>query len=80
MIRTAGLINRSERGTAEMKQETQEVVKSGMDALSVFTMLGALVQVLPSIAALFTIVWTGIRIYETDTVKNFVAKWKNRAK
>ena len=63
-----------------MKQETQEVVKSGMDALSVFTMLGALVQVLPSIAALFTIVWTGIRIYETDTVKNFVAKWKDRAK
>ena len=63
-----------------MKQETQEVMKSGMDALSVFTMLGALVQVLPSIAALFTIVWTGIRIYESDTVKKFIQDWKNRAK
>lgn len=63
-----------------MKQETQEVVKSGMDALSVFTMVGALVEVLPSIAALFTIVWTGIRIYETETVKKFIQDWKNRAK
>jgi hypothetical protein len=63
-----------------MKQETQEVMKSGMDALSVFTMLGALVDVLPSIAALFTIVWTGIRIYESETVKKFIQDWKNRAK
>ena len=63
-----------------MKQETQELAKSGMDALSVFTMVGALVEVLPSIAALFTIVWTGIRIYETDTVKKFIQDWKNRAK
>lgn len=63
-----------------MKQETQEVIKSGMDALSVFTMIGALVEVLPSIAALFTIVWTGIRIYETDTVKKLIQDWKNRAK
>ena len=51
-----------------------------MDALSVFTMVGALVEVLPSIAALFTIVWTGIRIYETETVKKFIQDWKNRAK
>ena len=63
-----------------MKQETQEVIKSGMDALSVFTMIGALVEVLPSIAALFTIVWTGIRIYESETVKKFIQDWKNRAK
>jgi len=63
-----------------MKHETQEVIKSGMDALSVFTMLGALVEVLPSIAALFTIVWTGIRIYESETVKKFIQDWKNRAK
>jgi hypothetical protein len=63
-----------------MKQETQEVIKSCMDALSVFTMIGALVEVLPSIAALFTIVWTGIRIYESETVKKFIQDWKNRAK
>ena len=63
-----------------MKAETQETIKTGADVLSVFTMVGALVQVLPSIAALFTIVWTGIRIYESETVKEIIAKWKNRAK
>lgn len=63
-----------------MKHETQEVVKAGMDAVSVFTMIGALVEVLPAIAALVTIIWTGIRIYESDTVKKLIEKWKNRAK
>lgn len=63
-----------------MKVETQEAMKTGADVLSVFTMIGALVEVLPSIAALFTIVWTGIRIYESETVKDLIAKWKNRAK
>lgn len=80
MIQIVGSINRCVLGSADMKQETQEVIKSGMDALSVFTMIGALVEVLPSIAALFTIVWTGIRIYETDTVKKLIQDWKNRAK
>jgi len=28
-----------------------------------------LANVLPSIAAVFTIIWTGIRIYETETVQ-----------
>ena len=63
-----------------MKPETQEAMKTGADVLSVFTMVGALVEVLPSIAALFTIVWTGIRILETDTVKNIIKRWKDRAK
>lgn len=63
-----------------MKVETQEAMKTGADVLSVFTMIGALVEVLPSIAALFTIVWTGIRIYESETVKDAISKWKNRAK
>jgi hypothetical protein len=34
---------------------------------------------LPSIAALFTIVWTGIRIYETDTVQRLLGKEKQDA-
>ena len=80
MTRTAVSINLSERGTVEMKQETQEVVKTVGDAVSVFTVVGTLIDMLPSVAALFTIVWTGIRIYETDTVKNIVSKWRNRAK
>jgi len=45
-----------------------------LDALSVLTVIGTLTQMLPSVAALFTILWTGIRIYETATVKKFLGK------
>ena len=40
-----------------------------IDVLSIVTVLGTLAEMLPSIAAAFTIIWTGIRIWETDTVK-----------
>jgi hypothetical protein len=60
-----------------MKHETGEVLKAGLDTLSVFTMLGALFDMLPSVAALFTIVWTGIRIYETDTVQSIINKFRS---
>jgi len=36
--------------------------------------VGTLAQVLPSIAALFTIVWTVIRIYETKTVQSWLRR------
>ncbi len=47
-----------------MKQENVEVVKQIGDGLSVVTAIGTLVQILPSVAALFTIIWTGMRIVE----------------
>jgi hypothetical protein len=50
----------------------QEATKTAVDALSFMTVLGTLMDVLPSIAALFTIIWTGIRIYETETVQKFI--------
>jgi len=50
----------------------QEATKTAVDALSVMTVLGTLMDVLPAIAALFTIIWTGIRIYETETVQRFI--------
>ena len=46
-----------------------ETAKTAVDALSVVTVVGTLMDVLPAVAALFTIIWTGIRIWETDTVK-----------
>ena len=49
--------------------EHHETAKHVVDALSVVTVVGTLMEMLPSIAALFTIVWTAIRIYETDTVQ-----------
>lgn len=51
-----------------------ESAKHVVDALSVATVLGTLVDMLPSIAAIFTIVWTGIRIWETDTIKSLTGR------
>ena len=52
--------------------EHHDTAKHALDALSVVTVVGTLVEMLPSIAALFTIVWTAIRIYETDTVQRWL--------
>lgn len=49
-----------------------------IDLLSVTTVLGTLMGILPSIAAVFTIVWTSIRIYETKTVQELIAKIKEK--
>ena len=57
-----------------MKQELSESTKHAIDAVSVFTVVGTLVEFLPSIAATFTIIWTGIRIWETDTVKGWFGR------
>lgn len=62
-----------------MKSENVELTKYVVDALSVATVVATLVEMLPSIAALFTIVWTGIRIWETDTVQSLFGRKNNDA-
>ena len=47
-----------------------------IDGVSVVTVMGTLMSWLPSIAALFTIIWTAIRIYETKTVQGWLKKGK----
>lgn len=42
------------------------------DALSVTTLLGTLAEMLPHVAALLTILWTAIRIYESATVQRWL--------
>ena len=59
-----------------MTPHVDDTVKHIADAASVVTVVGTLTGVLPSIAAIFTIVWTGIRIFETDTVKSIIKKIK----
>jgi chromate transport protein ChrA len=51
-------------------------VKNVVDAVSIGTVVATLAGVLPSIAAIFTICWTGIRIYETETVQKLLGKKK----
>jgi hypothetical protein len=57
-----------------MKHEISEGTKHAVDALSVVTVVGTLVEFLPAIAAIFTIVWTAIRIWETDTIKSWTGR------
>lgn len=49
-------------------------VKFLADALSVTTLLGTLAQMLPNVAALLTIAWTALRIYETKTVQGWLGR------
>jgi hypothetical protein len=51
-----------------------DTAKTAVDALSVVTVVGTLMEFLPAVAALFTIIWTGIRIWETDTVKKLTGR------
>ena len=57
-----------------MAQHSAETVKHVTDGLSILTVVGTLAEILPAIAALFTIVWTGFRIYELDTVQRWLGK------
>lgn len=54
-----------------------EGTKQAIDAVSVLTVVGTLSDILPPMAALITIVWTAIRIYETDTVQGLLGKPPN---
>jgi hypothetical protein len=58
--------------------EHAETTKSVIDALSIITVIGTLADMLPSVAAIFTIVWTSIRIWETATVQSWVKKLRGK--
>jgi|TARA_A100000172_G_C3002179_1_gene96688 hypothetical protein len=57
-----------------------EPSKQIVDTVSVATTVGALAGVLPALAALLTILWTAIRIWETDTVQDVFQKRRKRDK
>ena len=51
-----------------------ESTKTLVDGLSMVTVVGTIGELLPPMAALFTIVWTMIRIYETKTVQKLLKR------
>jgi len=51
-----------------MTQEGKQVI----DVVAASTGVMSVVAWLPPLASLFTIVWLGIRIYETETVKKLI--------
>jgi len=54
-----------------------DATKHVLDGASIATAVGTMMQLLPAIAALFTIIWTTIRIYETKTVQKLLGKNKD---
>ena len=46
------------------------------DGLSVTVLFGVFAEVLPVIAVAMTVLWTGIRIWETDTVQKMFKRKK----
>jgi hypothetical protein len=57
--------------------EHDETVKYVIDGVSFLTVVGTLAEMLPAVAAVFTIVWTAIRIWETKTVQNLINRKKD---
>jgi hypothetical protein len=57
-----------------MKDMATEGTKQVVDAVSVLTVVGTIGELLPPLAALFTLVWTALRIYESRTVQNLLGK------
>jgi hypothetical protein len=51
-----------------------EQLKHFFDLLSLSTVLATIIGWLPSVAALLSIIWTAIRIYETRTVQRWLGK------
>lgn len=48
--------------------------KASVDVLSIGVAVGTVTQLLPHLAALLTILWTLIRIYESDTVRELLRR------
>ncbi|OHE77186.1 MAG: hypothetical protein A3F67_11765 [Verrucomicrobia bacterium RIFCSPHIGHO2_12_FULL_41_10] len=51
-----------------------EHIKQAIDGLSIGTIFATLVGWLPTIAAIASLMWSLIRIYETKTVQKFLRK------
>jgi hypothetical protein len=60
-----------------MKEHLSESTKHFLDGLSLVTVLGTLMSWLPAVAALLSIIWTLLRIYESKTVQSILRKKRN---
>jgi hypothetical protein len=60
-----------------MTEHNQETVKHMIDGASILTVIGTLVEFLPAVSAILSIIWVAIRIYETETVQKLVNRKKD---
>jgi hypothetical protein len=56
------------------KDDHYHVMKVIIDTISAVFTVGALLQILPAIAAVLSIVWYGIRIWESKTVQGWLGR------
>jgi hypothetical protein len=57
-----------------MIEQDQETLKHMLDGASILTVIGTLVEFLPALSAILSIVWVAIRIWETETVKKLTGR------
>lgn len=53
-------------------QKTPAEVKNTADATSVLIVVGWVINALPGMATFLTVLWMGIRVYETATVQRLI--------
>ena len=74
LVRQPAYLDGNVKMTEHFFDHISEPVKHILDALSIMTVLGTLVNILPAIAAILSIVWSVIRIYESKTFKSWIGK------
>jgi len=72
-----GLENNLGTKRTRVLMHMDEQAKTAVDAFAISGTVGALAGWLPPIAALLTLIWTLIRIWETDTVQGLINKKKS---
>jgi hypothetical protein len=55
-------------------QVVETALKSGGDVTAISIWVAALMDTVPAIAAVMSLIWTLIRIYETKTVQKLISK------
>lgn len=66
------MLNKIQQYFDHIDEHTKHVI----DWTSIGVAFGSLIQILPSIAAALSIVWSVIRIYETKTVQSWLKRRK----
>lgn len=61
-----------------MSVNLDEHAKWMIDIASITTIIGTLWGALPALAALFSLLWSLIRIYETKTFQGWISKFKKK--
>ncbi len=61
-----------------MQTETFDQIKHVCDALSLGVVVATLASWMPAFASILSILWMGLRIYETKTVQGWVNRHKKK--